>query len=97
MNILVAFKLWAKLWKDSKVIIWCDNIAVVNAFTFPKIRDPWLMACVRNVWYFTALYNVQLEVKHIAGIKNIYADILSRWHTYSHMNNITVQYLQSCI
>ena len=97
VNILVTFKLWAKLWKDSKVIIWCDNAAVVNAFTFHKIRDPWLMTYVRNVWYFTALYNVQLEVKHIEGIKNIYADILSRWQSYSHSNNVTVQYLKSCV
>ena len=59
VNILVAFKLWAKLWKDTKVIIWCDNLVVVHAFTSHKIQDPWLMACVRNVWYFSALYNVQ--------------------------------------
>ena len=37
VNILVAFKLWAKYWKNSKVIIWCDNVAVVHAFTFHKI------------------------------------------------------------
>ena len=55
------------------------------------------MACVRNVWYFSALHNVQLHVKHIAGINNIYADILSRWHTYSYCNSTTVQYLKSCI
>ena len=43
VTILVAFKLWAKLWRNSKVIIWCDNAAVVNAFVFYKIGDPWLM------------------------------------------------------
>ena len=97
VNKLVAFKLWAKYWKNSKVIIWCDNVAVVHAFTFHKIQDPWLMACVRNVWYFSALHNVQLQVKHIAGINNVYADILSRWHTYSYCNSTTVQYMKSCI
>ena len=37
VNVLVAFKLWAKVWKDSKLIIWCDNAAVVHAFTSHKI------------------------------------------------------------
>ena len=69
VNILVAFKLWAKLWKNSEATIWCDDATVVTAFVFYKIGDPWLMASVRNIWYFTALYNVQLEVKHIAGPK----------------------------
>ena len=48
-NILIAFKLWAHCWKNSKLIIWCDNIAVVHAFTSCKIKVVWLMACVRNI------------------------------------------------
>ena len=53
-NILTAFKLWAHHWENSKVLIWCDNLVVVHAFTSYKIKNVWLMACVRNIWEFTA-------------------------------------------
>ena len=69
VSILVAFKLLAD--KISEVILWCDNYAVVNAFSCHKIRDPCLMACAE-----------QLEVRHIAGKSNIYADILSSGHVF---------------
>ena len=95
-NILIAFELWASYWENSKLTIWCDNLAVVHAFTFCKIRDAWLMACVRNVWQFTIIYNINLVVKHIAGQKNIDADILSRWDKYENIPCVEVKYLQSC-
>ena len=95
-SILIAFKLWAPCWENSKLIIWCDNLAVVHAFTSCKITDAWLMACVRNVWQFTASYNINLVVKHIAGQENIYADILSRWDKYENIPCVEVKYLQSC-
>ena len=95
-NILIAFKIWAKYWKNSKLSIWCDNLAVVHAFTYHKVRDVWLMACVRNIWQFTASYNIKLEVKHIAGQENVYADILSRWNKYKDIPCVEVKYLKSC-
>ena len=95
-NILIAFKLWAHYWENSKVTIWCDNIAVVHAFTSCKIKDVWLMTCVRNIWQFTATYNIELIVNHIAGQENMYADILSRWDKYVNVSCIEVKYLQSC-
>ena len=95
-NILIAFKLWAHHWENSKVNIWCDNIAVIHAFTSCKIKDVWLMACVRNIWQFTATYNIELIVNHIAGQENTYADILSRWDKYVNVSCVEVKYLQSC-
>ena len=57
-NILIALKLWAHYWKNSKLIICCNNLAVVQAFMFHKIKD----VCVRNIWQFTATYNINLVV-----------------------------------
>ena len=49
---------------------------MVNIFTNFKIRDSILMACVRNVWLLAAVYNIDLKVKHIQGVSNVYVDIL---------------------
>ena len=43
-NILLAVRCSAESWTDAIVVIWCDNRAVVNAFTHNKICDNILMA-----------------------------------------------------
>ena len=96
LNILVALKCWAKYLTNQKVVFWCDNSAVVNIFTNFKIRDSILMACVRNVWLLAAVYNIDLKVKHIQGVSNVYADILSRWSHYNNQNTLPVRILKTC-
>ena len=54
------------------------------------------MACVRTAWLICAMYNIKLKVKHIRGIKNTYADILSRWSYYNNKELIYVKYLKTC-
>ena len=82
-NIILTLNYWKKSLKNSHIVIWCDNFAVVNAFTHHKIRDVFLMACVRTIWLICAVYNIKLKVKHIRGIENTYADILSRLSFYN--------------
>ena len=95
-NIVLTLKCWGKVVKNSTMIIWCDNFAVVNAFTHHKIRDVFLMACVRTVWLICAENNIKIQVKHIRGIQNTYADILSRWSCYKSKKLIHVEYLKTC-
>ena len=95
-NILVAFKTWCQHWSNQKILLWCDNIAVVNAFSHHKMRDPWLTACVLNIWYFTSSYNIDLEVKHIQGKLNLYADVLLRWDVFHNQDSTVVKFLKSC-
>ena len=59
LNILVVLKCWIKCLANKKVIVWCDNKAVVNAFRNFLIRDPILMACVCNIWLLAAVFNVE--------------------------------------
>ena len=37
-----------------------------------------LALCLRNIWLLAALHDVEIELKHIPGKKNIKADVLSR-------------------
>ena len=77
-NVLVALRCWAESLRNSHCLIWCDNWAVVNAFTSHKINDPFLSDCARSTWLICAIYNINIKIKHIAGTSNLYADILSR-------------------
>ena len=95
-DIVLAVRVWCHKWRNADVTVYCDNMAVVNAFQNNRIRDPWLMACTRTLWYYTAAYNIDINVKHIYGVHNVYADTLSRWEIYEQQNGPVVQYLRKC-
>ena len=79
VNILMALRLFAKLWSTKKILIQGDNQAVVTVLKSGKTRDAFLAASARNIWYLTALYDIDLQFTHIRGASNQLADILSRW------------------
>ena len=77
-NIVIALRLWAKFWAHSYVRIYCDNMAVVQVVKTSKTRDRFLAACVRNIWFLSATWDIKLDIKHIPGKHNTIADLLSR-------------------
>ena len=62
-------------------------VAVLNN---NKARDPFLLACARNIWAISAQHNIHIRVVHIPGKNNIYADALSRWYDVNY-NNVMVK------
>ena len=81
LNILAAIGLWQDQWKDKKVAIACDNLAVVQVLNIGRTRDLTLAAIARNIQYQAAVSNIYLKVTHIPGKKNVIADSLSRWQS----------------
>ena len=57
INILVAVKLFGVYWKNKQVKIFCDNMAVVCVLQSGKTRDPYMAACARNIWLWSASYD----------------------------------------
>ena len=70
---------WGDIWQDQVIDIKCDNKAVVEVLRSGRARDPILATCARNIWLLTSIFNIQLMVNHIPGVKNEMADLLSRW------------------
>ena len=90
VNIVVALRLFARLWSGTRVLIRCDNDAVVKVLNAGKARDPFLGACARNVWYLAALADTDLQYVHVLGKNNTVADLLSRWQ-YSDQNMVVLR------
>ena len=70
--------MWGSQWAGSHILFFCDNAAVVQVVDTGKTRDPLLATCLRNIWMITAIYDIKISIKHIAGSKNIISDLLSR-------------------
>ena len=77
-NILVACHVWGDLWSGSSVHILCDNEAVVHVLNSGATWDCSLVAMARNIWLAMASQDFQIQVSHIAGRKNVTAELLSQ-------------------
>ena len=65
VNILLAIRTFKRQWATKKVLIQCDNEAVVTVLRSGKTRDPYLAACARNIWYAAAAADIDLQYIHI--------------------------------
>ena len=54
-------------------------MAVVCVLQSGKTRDPYMAVCARNIWLWSASYDIDVQFVHIAGKTNVIADLLSRW------------------
>ena len=79
VNIVMALRVFARFWSGTRILVKCDNEAVVKVLKAGKARDPFLATCARNVWYISALADIDLQYEHILGRNNTVADLLSRW------------------
>ena len=78
INLVIALRMWGKYWANSVATAHCDNIVVVQVVDNSRTRDPFLAACIRNIWLLTAKWDIQLKIIHIPGGENVHADALSR-------------------
>ena len=79
VNILFTIRLFCSLWFGRKVLVKCENNAVVSVLRTGRSRDPFLLACARNIWYCSATYDIDVDYMYIRGSDNKVADLLSRW------------------
>ena len=76
VNILLAVRVFANHWTGKRVLVKCDNQAVVSTLTCGRARDPFLGACAHNIWYETALRDIDVQYIHVLGQNNRTADFL---------------------
>ena len=77
--IVMAVHTWGALWQRQKILIHCDNLAVVAIWESGSTRAKETMALVRLLYYCAARYNINICIVHIAGVNNVIADCLSRF------------------
>ena len=82
LNILIALRVWHTCWEGKRILIHCDNSAVVSVIHTGKTRDHVLAALARNIAMEAAKADIHINTIYILGKQNIIADSLSRW--YSH-------------
>ena len=95
LNILVALRLWCNQWKTNKILLKCDNQAVVSVLNSGKTQDLTLGAMARNISMLLAIYDIELQVIHILGADNKVADLLSRWFITENPDKRLYQFIKN--
>ena len=90
LNIVIALRTWGTFWQHGSISIRCDNLAVVQVVKTGKTRDSFLALCIRNIWFLTATYDIDLIISHIPGTGNKIADTLSRLYSDKPVNSDTL-------
>ena len=80
LAILVAVRLWGHHWPGLRILVRCDNFAVVQGLNSGKARDSFLAAALRELWFVAARHEFELRAAHLSSSENRAADLLSRWH-----------------
>ena len=79
--IIVSCAIWGPILARKQTELQCNNQSLVSAINKCSAKDSTVMHLLRCLWFFTALFDIDIMATHIAGVSNEAADMLSRNHT----------------
>ena len=74
----VGINLWGHYFANKRVIVFCDNMSVVHMVNSSSAKCKNCMVLIRLIVINSLHYNFRVFVKHVSGINNTRADLLSR-------------------
>ena len=80
LAIMIAVKLWGTHWSGKKIKLYCDNLTTVQALNVGKIKDCFMLDCLREILFQAAVFGFEFRACHIKGKENRLPDHLSRWN-----------------
>lgn len=77
--LIITLKIWGEKLTGKRVVVNCDNEAVVHLINSGKARDLVLQAGLREICMLAADHQFELLAKFLPGVQNRLPDLLSRW------------------
>ncbi|KAM4652049.1 uncharacterized protein O3C94_014384 [Discoglossus pictus] len=77
--IVVALWLWGDMLRHHHVVFHTDNMSVVQAINSTTASSPPVVRLLRQLVLKCLQLNIMVRASHIAGVKNVVADALSRF------------------
>ena len=78
LTVMAGIKHWFHDLANLKVRIFIDNQACVALLNNGITRCPFLAACLREINFYLAMYNIEVKAEYIESKKNHLADLCSR-------------------
>ena len=78
LPIVLACMIWGKRWTKHRIMVHCDNAAVVEVVAAGYSKEANLMHLLRCLFLVTAFHELSMRPIHIPGVQNVAADAISR-------------------
>ena len=75
--VVLSCAVWCKLVSKQRVEL-CDNRSLVDTITKGSSKENMVMHLLRSLWFFTAVFDIEITASHISGVQNAAANLLSR-------------------
>lgn len=95
LAVYLAVCRWAPYWKNKKIYIQSDNMVTVHTINRGTSKNPFLMACLRVLFWLSATFNFHITARFIPGLTNTLADGISRLHEPKKLAGVIPFVLQS--
>ena len=76
--VVLSVYIWADGLSNKRVQLWTDNMSVVQVINSMTCKDKRMMTLVRILVRFCMAHNLKITMRHVPGVENIKADLLSR-------------------
>ena len=76
--IIAAALTWGHHWQQKKILFYCDNLPIVQAWEGKASKQPRVMSLLRKLFLAAAKNHFMVTMKHLPGKTNNIADALSR-------------------
>ena len=80
VTIMAALKQWCRVLKGKRLKIFCDNMVTVQVIMSGRAKNKFMQDCLREITFTCAVWEFEIQTKHIAGEENRLPDWLSRFH-----------------
>ena len=78
LTVMAAIKHWFSDLANLRVKIYVDNQACVSLLNYGITRSPFMAACLREIQFYLASFNIELRAEYITSKNNVLADLCSR-------------------
>ena len=78
VTVMAAIKHWFSELRNLKVRIFVDNQVCVHLPNYGITCSPFLAACLREIQFYLAEYNIEINAQYIPSKSNYLADLCSR-------------------
>ncbi|MEW8547701.1 MAG: reverse transcriptase domain-containing protein [Candidatus Thiodiazotropha sp.] len=80
LAVYLAVCRWAPHWQNKRIYIQSDNVTTIAAINRGTSRNPFLMACLRRLFWLSAQFNFHITARHLPAVVKTLADNSSRLH-----------------
>ena len=85
LAVFLAICCWAPCWQNKRIYIQSDNMCTVHTINRGTSRNPFLMACLRVLFWLSATFNFHITAWFIPGLTNTLA---AEFRTYISRKNL---------